>query len=108
MGDDDPPVVTLGTEPSLSDVMDVLTDADCRRLLAALSEPRTASELSRHCDLPRSTTYRKLDLLCDAGLIDRQYTIRDDGKRTARYERQVETIRVSLDDGSFDFDVGFR
>jgi len=38
--------------PSVDDVLDALADADARRIVSALSEPKTASDISEECDIP--------------------------------------------------------
>lgn len=58
----------------------------------------TASELAKTYDVPESTTYRKLDLLGDASVVEEQLEIRPDGRRTTRYALNFDEVRVSLDD----------
>jgi len=78
-------------------VLDALGDEICRTLIAALAEPRTASELSERCDVPLSTTYRKLESLVDAGLLEERTEVRSDGHHTTRYVRAFEGVAVSVD-----------
>jgi DNA-binding transcriptional ArsR family regulator len=85
------------TAPTLSSVLDALDDPDCRAIVGALDEPMTAEEIADARDIPRSTVYRKLDLLEDAGLVSRFTEVRRDGSHTARYETDFEEVRVSLD-----------
>lgn len=83
-------------EGDLPDVLCALADDRCRELLAALRRPASANELCDRCDVPRSTVYRKLELLSDAGLV-REYTeIRDDGPDTTLYERGFEAITIGI------------
>ncbi|MDG5777692.1 helix-turn-helix domain-containing protein [Haloarculaceae archaeon H-GB2-1] len=89
--------LTLGTNASGNDVVAVLDDPDCRRLLAALDEPRTADELTSRCSLARSTAYRKLGLLSEVGLLEERHRIRSDGNRVTRYARTVDRFRIGLD-----------
>ena len=85
--------------PSVDDVLDALADDDARRIVSALSEPKTASDISEECDIPLSTTYRKLELLTDASLLAESTDIRRDGQHTTRYSVSFETVTVSLDEG---------
>ncbi|WP_418285937.1 ArsR/SmtB family transcription factor [Halorubrum sp. DTA46] len=95
--------------PSVDEVLDALADDAARRIVAALSEPKTASDLSEECDIPLSTTYRKLELLTDASLLEESTDIRRDGQHTTRYAVSFETVTVSIDetDGNRTFDVAF-
>lgn len=84
--------------PDLQDVLDALDDPTCRDIIRHLEEPMTASEISERCDVPLSTTYRKLDLLSDASLLEELTEIRRDGQHTSRYAIAFEEVRVALDE----------
>jgi hypothetical protein len=49
-------------------VFQALGNEDCRAIVRALSKPTTAGEISDTTAVPRSTTYRKLETLTEAGL----------------------------------------
>jgi DNA-binding transcriptional ArsR family regulator len=83
-------------EPDLQDVLDALDDPACRTIVEHLEEPMTASELSDACDIPLSTTYRKLDLLSEASLLEEQVEIRADGQHTTRYVVAFDEVRIAL------------
>ncbi|GAA0715536.1 DNA-binding transcriptional ArsR family regulator [Halorubrum trapanicum] len=99
--------------PSVDEVLDALADDAARRIVAALTEPKTASELSEECDIPLSTTYRKLEKLTDASLLSESTDIRRDGQHTTRYSVSFDAVTVSIDDGAEsdadrrEFDVEF-
>ncbi|QKG93170.1 helix-turn-helix transcriptional regulator [Halorubrum salinarum] len=99
--------------PSVDEVLDALADDAARRIVAALTEPKTASELSEECDIPLSTTYRKLEKLTDASLLSESTDIRRDGQHTTRYSVSFDAVTVSIDDGEEgdadrrEFDVEF-
>jgi DNA-binding transcriptional ArsR family regulator len=84
--------------PDVGDVLDALADDAARRIVTALSEPKTASELSEECEIPLSTTYRKLEKLTDASLLDESTDIRRDGQHTTRYAVAFEEVAVSVDE----------
>jgi DNA-binding IclR family transcriptional regulator len=84
--------------PPLQDVLDALDDTDCRRIVRQLDEPRTARELSEACDMPLSTTYRKLDLLSSATLVDERTQIRSGGHHTTQYVMDFTAVRIAVDD----------
>ena len=84
--------------PELQAVLDALEDADCRRIIEHLETPMTAKELSEDCDMPLSTTYRKLDLLTDASLLSERTVIQSDGHHTTQYEIAFERVEIELDE----------
>ncbi|OYR37949.1 transcriptional regulator [Halorubrum sp. Ib24] len=83
--------------PSVDDVLDALADDAARRIVTALTEPKTASDLSEECDIPLSTTYRKLEKLTDASLLRESTDIRRDGQHTTRYSVSFDSVTVSID-----------
>lgn len=91
-----------GQEPDDADVQavfDALADRDCRRVLRAVADVSlTANECARVCDVPLSTTYRKLELLADAGLVDARIRVRRDGKHANEYRRRFDRVCVAVDD----------
>ncbi|QKY21879.1 helix-turn-helix transcriptional regulator (plasmid) [Halolamina sp. CBA1230] len=84
--------------PSLQTVLDALDDDDCRAILKRTAEPMTAIELRDACDIPRSTLYRKLELLTDASLLRERETINPGGGRTTKYERDFDDVTISIDE----------
>ena len=95
--------------PPVADVLDALADDDARKIIAALSEPKTASDLSEECDIPLSTTYRKLETLTETSLLEESTDIRRDGQHTTRYSVAIETVTVSIGEteGVRAFDIEF-
>lgn len=93
-------------EPPIQAVLDALEDPACRAIVETLDRPMTASEISDACDIPLSTTYRKLDLLTDASLLEEQTEIRSDGHHTTRYVLAVESVELTLsEDGAFEVEI---
>jgi len=97
-----------GTEPgpNLQSVLDALDDEDCRTIIEHLEEPLTAGEVSEECDIPMSTTYRKLDLLSDAQLLAEGVEVRQDGHHATRYRTDFNEVIVALaEDRSLDVEI---
>ncbi|MDY6818014.1 MAG: helix-turn-helix domain-containing protein [Halobacteriales archaeon] len=84
--------------PDLQEVLDALDDPDCRRIVKHLEEPMTASEISESCEVPLSTTYRKLDLLSEASLLEEQTELRPDGQHATRYRIAFEEVAIKIDE----------
>lgn len=92
--------------PDLQSVLDALDDADCRTIIQHLDEPMTATEVSEECDIPMSTTYRKLDLLTEASLLAEGTEIRPDGHHATRYRLDFEMVEIGLaDDQTLDVSI---
>ncbi|WP_050048344.1 winged helix-turn-helix domain-containing protein [Halanaeroarchaeum sulfurireducens] len=88
-------------EAGIEAVLEALTDENSRRILEALSEPMSAREIEAACDIPLSTTYRKLKSLSETGLVSERIDVSTPGKQTTRYVTDFDTVTVELnDDGS--------
>ncbi len=93
-------------ETDLQAVLDALDDEGARAIVRHLSEPMSASEISKECDIPLSTTYRKLDLLTDASLLEERTEIRSDGHHTTRYVLAFEDVSIGLtEDRKFEVNI---
>jgi len=91
---------------ALQDVLEALDDPACRAILRETVEPMTANELIDACDIPKSTLYRKLELLSSASLLREQDTINPGGGRVTHYKRAFDDVTISMDDdGEFSVDV---
>ncbi|QOS13456.1 transcriptional regulator [Haloferax sp. Atlit-6N] len=76
--------------PDFQTVFDVLANEQCRTMLKNLDRPKTASELASTCNLPRSTVYRKLEQMVDAGLLVKH----EDGSSETRYTIDFDEVVV--------------
>lgn len=85
----------LGCEPRL--IMDLLNDDDARAVYLFVEEPTTVPEIADALDLPKSTAYRKVESLRDAGLI-RQLNRRSQGGLPAHYVQAIDHVSVTYDD----------
>ena len=82
--------------PTLQDILDALDDPDCRIILKESTEPMTAKELTKTCDIPKSTLYRKLDLLNTASLVREVIDIHPDRGQVTRYQRDFNDVIISM------------
>ncbi|ADJ14548.1 transcriptional regulator [Halalkalicoccus jeotgali] len=85
-----------GDEPDPQRVLDALCDDDCRAIVRTLDGAMTASDISEACEIPLSTTYRKLDTMTEATLLEELTEIRADGRHTARYRLDFDSVTVSI------------
>ncbi|WP_135366154.1 winged helix-turn-helix domain-containing protein [Halosimplex halophilum] len=95
MADDSAPP---SDDASPTAVLEALDDPDCRAILRETAEPMTATALADACEIPKSTLYRKLELLSSAGLLRERDVINPEGGRTTRYERDFENVLISMDE----------
>jgi DNA-binding transcriptional ArsR family regulator len=88
---------TLVDAEEIEPLFAALEDGDCREILRATStESLSASELSEACELPLSTTYRKVDALTEAGLLEENIRLSTSGKHTSEYSLRVENLQLTL------------
>lgn len=93
-------------DPDLCSVLAALTDDDCRDILEALVEPLSAQEISDICEIPLSTTYRKVNMLAEADLVDEEIDIRRGSKHTKRYVPDFDTVSITRnDEGPLTIDI---
>ncbi len=96
-------------DPELESVLAALHDEDCRQIVAVLSEPMTADKIAEATDIPLSTTYRKLDKLTDASLLEEGVEIRSDGQHASRYVVTFDEVAIGLsEDNEFEVDIARR
>jgi DNA-binding transcriptional ArsR family regulator len=74
-------------------VLAALDDGACREIIAVLEEPLTVHEIAEETDRPLSTTYRKLDALTEAGLVEETAGGRH---RTSRYVANLDRISIGF------------
>lgn len=84
-------------ETTIAAIFDGLQDSGARAILEETTDgPLTAKELSERCDLPLSTTYRKIDILTRAGLLAEETRLSLSGKHTNEYRRAADEITINL------------
>ncbi|WP_336037975.1 helix-turn-helix domain-containing protein [Halobacterium yunchengense] len=96
------------TDADPGDVLDALSDPLCRRVLGCATDPVTAREVASATDCSTSTTYRKLETLTDAGLLETQTEIREDGYHTTRYRTSLSEATIHVGGDGDGVDVTLR
>ncbi|MWV41067.1 MULTISPECIES: helix-turn-helix domain-containing protein [Natrialba] len=89
---------SVDDSPEFESVAAALDDGDCRQIVSVLEEPMTVDEIATRAELPLSSTYRKLDQLTNAGLVDEAADGRRGRNRKSRYVVTFERIGIELDD----------
>ncbi|NHN42361.1 helix-turn-helix transcriptional regulator [Halorubellus sp. JP-L1] len=89
------------TEVDEDALLTALQDDDCRTIVEAVSEEAlSASELAERCDLPLSTTYRKVDTLTDAALLDERLRLAASGSHEREYVPGTADLTISVGAGA--------
>lgn len=84
----------------VDEVLMALGNVHDRRILSKTqAEPLSAHELLEETTVPKSTLYRRIDRLEDAGLLEVAATVIEDGHRIERYRCPLETIALTIEDG---------
>jgi DNA-binding transcriptional ArsR family regulator len=80
------------------DLLELLGDEYSRRLLRAIvDEPRTGGELVDATDMSKSTVYRRLERLEDAGLVEATQRIDPDGHHCKQFRAVVAAVDFEFD-----------
>jgi len=87
-------------------LLDILSDEYAQALLCAVqTEAKSARELAEEYGVSRSTVYRRLDRLQEAGSIVERLECRPVGHHCRAFAAAVETVSVELADGGFETDI---
>ena len=86
--------------PDVGTVFDLLKSERARRIVSALEGPMTAAEVAEACEISRSTAYRKLQAMAEAGLLRKRK-----GDGAARYAVDFEAVVVRNPNGDMEVDL---
>lgn len=82
---------------SPQDVLAALEDPACRKILETVADERlTAQEIVAESDVPESTTYRKVEKLTEAGLVEERVRISSSGHHATDYQKSFEDVTVTV------------
>lgn len=95
-----------GSDTTIQTLLGVLNDADARAILeATVDGSKSAAELSEACEIPLSTTYRKVDSLTQAGLLDEHLDVHTSGNHIRKYTLRLDSIHLSITDEEFEYEL---
>lgn len=78
-------------------LLSLVQDENCRAILdATAAAPASAQELAVECDIALSTTYRNLDQLTDAGLLEERTRVCPDGNHSTEFRGLLEDCVLSV------------
>jgi DNA-binding transcriptional ArsR family regulator len=85
-------------DPSTAELLDLFGDEYTRQVFEAVAEePRCGRAVAEVADVSRPTAYRRLNDLCDAGLVRTEIEVCEDGHHRERFEAVAGSLSVSLD-----------
>lgn len=99
---------TTADGDTVDTLLTLLNDPKARAILEEAADSRkSAAELSEDCGLSLSTTYRKVDALTQAGLLDEQLDVIPSGHQTSKYSLRLETLQLSFSDDELELETGY-
>ncbi|MDZ7688082.1 MAG: helix-turn-helix domain-containing protein [Halobacteriales archaeon] len=90
-------------------LLEILADPKSRAIIAAVAQERqSVAEIADHCDLPLSTSYRRVDTLVDNGILDDTLRMKKAGRHEQEYTLRRESISTGFCvDDTLDIRVSF-
>ncbi|MGM0606196.1 MAG: helix-turn-helix domain-containing protein [Halobacteriota archaeon] len=92
----------------IQELMDALSDADCRLILGATDEPLTTAEIAAACELPLSTTYRKVDSLSATPLLRETTRFDPNGDHASEYVCTIDGLDIELTPHGIDVELDLK
>ncbi|WP_253738237.1 ArsR/SmtB family transcription factor [Halohasta salina] len=84
-------------------LIDLLDDDHAREISAVIvDEPKTAREIVAQCESSRTTVYRRLSRLQEAGLLSTDLRYDADGHHRTTYYLRFDSLSIRLDTGGLD------
>lgn len=88
------------------EALQLLADPIARDILQALSGMAlSAAEVAEWSDCSRTTVYRRLDRLEEAGLVTTELTVDPDGHHHRTYHKRIDALTLSVCPEGFDAEI---
>lgn len=96
-------------ESKKDDLLEIVSDKYCRSILnAIMDKPKSAVELSRECQIPISTIYRRIQMLHDAKMLNTSGQISEEGKKFFLYKSKIKEIQAHYNNGDVQIELVFN
>lgn len=91
------------------ELLEILADPKSRAIIAAVvNEQLSVAEIADHCDLPLSTTYRKVDTLVEKDVIDDGLRVNESGSHEHEYSLRMRSVSTGFRvDDAVEIEVSF-
>lgn len=87
------------TDIDPDELFELLGDEYTRRVYEVVAdEPRCGRAVAQAADVSRPTAYRRLNDLCEAGLVRTEMSIRTDGHHRKRFVAVDGSLSITLDE----------
>ena len=88
-------------------VLEALADEHARRILEdTIFKVKSVTDISRECNIPMTSAYRKVKMLTDAGLLRvERFVTTDQGVKYELFSSNVKSISVKFEAGLLEIDV---
>lgn len=89
----------MSNEWQPANIYEVLSDDRVRQILVATNDTkRSAQDIADICDGSLSSIYRRLDILSEYSLLEKEIRIDQDGHHHSVYEPDFESIELQITD----------
>lgn len=108
MVSDHPPLADSAPDqsPPPSDVLTLLAADHTQTIIGHIHDsPTPARAVAESCDASRTTVYRRLNRLVDAGLVKSRMTYDPDGHHRTVFETTIDSLTLDLTDDGYQLDV---
>jgi DNA-binding HxlR family transcriptional regulator len=94
------------TTVSDGQLLELLGDPYTRCVLTAVVDaPKSGSDIVEETDVSKATVYRRLEELCDAGIVESRTVFDPDGHHHEEFEAVVDGIAVDFDGDTLSAEV---
>lgn len=95
-----------GTEWDETNILDILGDTLCRRVLVLCSRDKvSAGRLADRLDVSPPTVYRRIDSLVDYGLVREHRRMDEEGNHYRTFETALDRVEVAVTSRGYEVDV---
>lgn len=89
-----------------ANVFEVLASETAREVLVLASvEPMAARDLAEHCEASLPTIYRRVNVLVEYDLLEKETEFDPDGNHYNTYETTLDQLCIVIEDGDLSVDV---
>ncbi len=93
-------------ETTKDTLLEIMADKYSRVILESTIEmPKSVIDLSKECDVPISTAYRRVQRLHGLKLLSISGSINEDGKKYFLYKAKIKSIMTCFNNGMLDVEI---
>ena len=96
-------------EEKKANLLEIVSDKYCRSILnAIMDKPKAAVEITRECQIPISTVYRRIQMLHDAKMLNTSGQISGEGKKFFLYKSRIKEIQTCYNNGEVQIELVYN